>query len=86
MLRARASVILYPAIDILDGRAVRLAQGHFEDRRPCTRDDPMDAAQLVRERARGSCTSWTSTAPGRASRSTSITCAVIATEIDVPVQ
>ena len=29
-LRARAGVILYPAIDILDGQAVRLAQGDFE--------------------------------------------------------
>jgi phosphoribosylformimino-5-aminoimidazole carboxamide ribotide isomerase len=36
-------VLLYPAIDILDGRAVRLRQGHFDD---ATRyhDDPLDAA------------------------------------------
>ena len=42
-LRARASVILYPAIDILGGRAVRLAQGRFED--PTVYDeDPLAAA------------------------------------------
>jgi phosphoribosylformimino-5-aminoimidazole carboxamide ribotide isomerase len=37
-------VILYPAVDILDGRAVRLVQGEFSD---STRyfDDPMDAAR-----------------------------------------
>jgi phosphoribosylformimino-5-aminoimidazole carboxamide ribotide isomerase len=37
-------VILYPAIDILDGTAVRLVQGRFED---ATRyaDDPLEAAR-----------------------------------------
>jgi phosphoribosylformimino-5-aminoimidazole carboxamide ribotide isomerase len=37
-------VILYPAVDILDGRAVRLVQGEFSD---STRyfDDPLDAAR-----------------------------------------
>jgi phosphoribosylformimino-5-aminoimidazole carboxamide ribotide isomerase len=37
-------VILYPAVDILDGRAVRLVQGEFSD---STRyyDDPVDAAR-----------------------------------------
>jgi phosphoribosylformimino-5-aminoimidazole carboxamide ribotide isomerase len=37
-------MILYPAIDIMDGRAVRLVEGRFED---ATRyyDDPLDAAQ-----------------------------------------
>jgi phosphoribosylformimino-5-aminoimidazole carboxamide ribotide isomerase len=36
-------VILYPAIDILDGKAVRLRQGHFED--PTVYDDdPLAAA------------------------------------------
>jgi len=37
-------VILYPAVDILDGRAVRLVQGEFSD---ATRyhDDPVDAAR-----------------------------------------
>jgi phosphoribosylformimino-5-aminoimidazole carboxamide ribotide isomerase len=37
-------VLLYPAIDILEGRAVRLRQGHFDD---ATRyyDDPLDAAR-----------------------------------------
>jgi phosphoribosylformimino-5-aminoimidazole carboxamide ribotide isomerase len=37
-------VILYPAIDILDGRAVRLTQGDF-DARTVYRDDPLEAAR-----------------------------------------
>jgi phosphoribosylformimino-5-aminoimidazole carboxamide ribotide isomerase len=37
-------VILYPAIDILDGRAVRLTQGDF-DARTVYRDDPLGAAR-----------------------------------------
>jgi len=37
-------VRLYPAIDILDGRAVRLVQGRFEDR-TVYHDDPLDAAR-----------------------------------------
>jgi phosphoribosylformimino-5-aminoimidazole carboxamide ribotide isomerase len=37
-------VILYPAIDILDGKAVRLVQGRFEDR-TVYHDDPLEAAQ-----------------------------------------
>jgi phosphoribosylformimino-5-aminoimidazole carboxamide ribotide isomerase len=37
-------VILYPAIDILDGRAVRLVQGDF-DRRTEYAADPLDAAR-----------------------------------------
>jgi phosphoribosylformimino-5-aminoimidazole carboxamide ribotide isomerase len=37
-------VILYPAIDILDGRAVRLTQGDF-DARTVYRDDPVEAAR-----------------------------------------
>jgi phosphoribosylformimino-5-aminoimidazole carboxamide ribotide isomerase len=37
-------VNLYPAIDIQDGRAVRLVQGRFEDE-TVYRDDPLDAAR-----------------------------------------
>ena len=37
-------MILYPAIDILDGRAVRLVQGRFEDSTVYA-DDPLAAAQ-----------------------------------------
>jgi phosphoribosylformimino-5-aminoimidazole carboxamide ribotide isomerase len=37
-------VILYPAIDIMDGRAVRLRQGDFEDSTQYF-DDPVDAAR-----------------------------------------
>jgi len=45
-------VILYPAIDILDGQAVRLTQGDF-DERTVYRDSPLEAARAwVREGAR----------------------------------
>ena len=37
-------MILYPAIDILDGQAVRLVQGRFEDRTVYA-DDPLAAAR-----------------------------------------
>jgi phosphoribosylformimino-5-aminoimidazole carboxamide ribotide isomerase len=37
-------VILYPAIDILDGKAVRLVEGRFEDQ-TVYNDDPVAAAQ-----------------------------------------
>jgi phosphoribosylformimino-5-aminoimidazole carboxamide ribotide isomerase len=37
-------MILYPAIDILDGKAVRLVQGRFEDRTVYA-DDPLEAAR-----------------------------------------
>jgi phosphoribosylformimino-5-aminoimidazole carboxamide ribotide isomerase len=37
-------VILYPAIDILDGQAVRLVQGDF-DHRTVYRDSPLEAAR-----------------------------------------
>jgi phosphoribosylformimino-5-aminoimidazole carboxamide ribotide isomerase len=37
-------VILYPAVDILDGRAVRLTRGEF-DTQTVYRDDPVEAAR-----------------------------------------
>jgi phosphoribosylformimino-5-aminoimidazole carboxamide ribotide isomerase len=43
-VREGRGVILYPAIDILDGKAVRLVQGRFEDS-TIYHDDPGDAAQ-----------------------------------------
>jgi len=43
-VREGRSVILYPAIDILDGHAVRLVQGRFEDKTVYA-DDPLAAAQ-----------------------------------------
>jgi phosphoribosylformimino-5-aminoimidazole carboxamide ribotide isomerase len=43
-VREGGSVILYPAIDILDGRAVRLRQGHF-DESTVYHDDPLAAAR-----------------------------------------
>src|SRR3954464_4527759 len=41
-------MILYPAIDISEGRAVRLRQGHFEDV-TVYRDDPLEAARAWAE-------------------------------------
>ena len=37
-------MILYPAIDILDGKAVRLVEGRFEDK-TVYHDDPVAAAK-----------------------------------------
>ncbi len=37
-------MILYPAIDILDGKAVRLVRGDF-DERTVYHDDPLEAAK-----------------------------------------
>jgi phosphoribosylformimino-5-aminoimidazole carboxamide ribotide isomerase len=39
-------VILYPAVDILDGKAVRLVQGRFEDA-TTYHDDPLEAARSL---------------------------------------
>ena len=58
---------LYPAIDLLDGRCVRLRQGDY-DRRTDYDDDPVGRArQFAADGAPGS-TSWTSTPPAAASR------------------
>jgi phosphoribosylformimino-5-aminoimidazole carboxamide ribotide isomerase len=43
-VRDGGGVILYPAIDILDGKAVRLVQGDF-DEKTVYADDPLAAAQ-----------------------------------------
>ena len=43
-MRERDRLILYPAIDIRGGRAVRLVQGRFEDE-TVYRDDPLEAAR-----------------------------------------
>ena len=37
-------MILYPAIDVLDGKAVRLVEGHF-DAQTVYHDDPLQAAR-----------------------------------------
>ena len=79
-------MILYPAIDILDGQAVRLVEGRFEDD-TIYHDDPLDGrAARGSTRARASCTSSTSTAPAPASRARSSTCAGSSQETGVPVQ
>ena len=42
--QARARMILLPAVDIRDGKAVRLRQGHFDDETVYA-DDPLEAAR-----------------------------------------
>ena len=70
---AGSRLILYPAIDIRDGRAVRLLQGDY-DRETAYDDDPVDRRPALGGRGRDAgCTSSTSTAPAPASRSTSTT-------------
>ena len=48
-------MILLPAVDILEGKAVRLARGEF-DQRTVYDADPFDAARRVAEAVRGSYT------------------------------
>ena len=51
-LRVRARMILLPAVDIREGRAVNLRQGHF-DQETVYADDPLEAARsFVEEGAR----------------------------------
>ena len=71
-LRLRAGLILYPAIDIRGGHAVRLERGDY-GRETVYDADPADAAAAGSSRVRASCTSWTSTGRGRASPRTSST-------------
>jgi phosphoribosylformimino-5-aminoimidazole carboxamide ribotide isomerase len=56
---------LYPAIDILEGSAVRLVKGDF-DAKKVYDEDPLDAAG--RRKARNTCTWSTSTARKQARR------------------
>ncbi len=76
---------LYPAIDIRDGGAVRLAQGDFDRqtrlRRPAGPGHPVRG----RRRARG-CTWSTSTPPGPDDPVNRATVLAIAAAVDVPVQ
>ena len=61
-------MIVFPAIDILGGRAVRLAQGDYE-RVTVYNEDPSAQARAVRRaRAPSGSTSWTSTARATACR------------------
>ena len=71
---ARRGVILYPAIDIRGGRAVRLLQGDYE-RETVYDADPADAAARWVGKGRSTCTSSTSTARERDGRKTSKPCA-----------
>ena len=66
-VRRVAAPELYPAIDILGGKAVRLEQGDFERRKEYD-DDPLDAARRwVAQGAPRSCTWSISTAPATGS-------------------
>ena len=70
---AAAVVILYPAIDIAGGRAVRLVQGDF-DAETVYDDEPASRPRAHGSmRARATCTSSTSTARGPARRRTCTT-------------
>ena len=60
--RSPVGLILYPAIDIRDGRAVRLVQGDY-DRETAFDADPLDAARRWVDQGARRCTSSTSTAP-----------------------
>ena len=60
-------MILLPAVDIRDGKAVRLRQGHFDDETVYA-DDPLRPRARSWTPARASSTSSTWTAPARASR------------------
>ena len=72
--RPDPGLILYPAIDIRDGRAVRLLQGDYE-RETAYDDDPVVAAmRWETDGAPAGSTSSTSTGPATARRSTSTTC------------
>ena len=83
---AGAVMELYPAIDLRDGRCVRLYQGDY-DRETVYGDDPVAPGPAVRRpTARRGSTSSTSTPPAPASPSTATSSAAIAAAVDVPVQ
>ena len=79
-------MILYPAIDIRGGRAVRLLRGDYDRETRLRRRPGRRRPALGRRRARASSTSSTSTARATGARSTSTTCAGSPTAVDVPVQ
>ena len=64
----RRGVILFPAIDILEGRAVRLVEGRLRPLDGLRRRPAGGRARRGSPRARASCTWSTSTAPARVSR------------------
>ena len=67
--RGAPRVILYPAIDILDGHGGAARRRAASRTQTVYHDDPLDGRPRVgRARARATCTSSTSTAPGPASR------------------
>ena len=83
---ATARVKLYPAIDILDGNAVRLVQGRLRRAEGLRRGSAVGGARLGRSRARAPCTWSTSTARGRGDPVNLGHVRRIATRSGVPVQ
>ena len=61
-------MILFPAIDLKDGRCVRLVQGDMEQATVFNDDPAAQAASVRGARASNGCTSSISTAPSPASR------------------
>ena len=55
-------MIVYPAIDLRQGRCVRLHQGQF-DRETVYGDDPMEVARGFAAAGAGGCMWWTWMAP-----------------------
>ena len=79
-------MILYPAIDIRGGSAVRLLQGDYE-RETAYDADPVDAAlRWVEAKAPSSSTSSTSTAPGPGRPQNLDAVRRIAAAVDCPIQ
>ena len=79
-------MILYPAIDILGGKAVRLMQGDFEQRTEYDADSRWRPPGAGSMRAPGGCMWSTSTVPGPASPQILRTLERIAGGLGVPVQ
>ena len=56
---------LIPAIDIIDGRCVRLTKGDYATERVYS-EQPVDMAKAFEDFGSGGCTWWTLTARARA--------------------
>lgn len=63
------NIEIIPAMDLIDGACVRLAQGDY-DRRTTYGRDPLDTPCASKRRGCGGCTWSIWTAPGRSVRPT----------------
>ena len=79
-------MIVFPAIDILGGKAVRLAQGDYDARDRLQRGPGRPGARLRRRRAPSGSTSSTSTARATACPATSTSSSASSREVGVPRQ